>query len=67
MDTNIAAWMIAGGPHAETHAQAREREHLYAFRESRLVEQIDRPSLVARIRSLVKPTATEPELACCPT
>ena len=66
MDTNIAAWMIAGGPHVETHTQAREREQLYAFRESQRVEQIDRPSLVARIRSLVKLTASEPDLACCP-
>jgi hypothetical protein len=66
MDTNIAAWMIAGGPHVETHAQTREREQLYAFRESQRVEQIDRPSLTARIRTFVKPTATEPELACCP-
>lgn len=66
MDTNIAAWMISGGPHVETHAQARDREQLYAFRESQLVEKIDRPSLVARIRSLVAPTAAEPELACCP-
>lgn len=65
MDTNIAAWMIAGGPRLETHAQAREREHLSAFRESQLVEQVDRPSLAARIRSLVKPTATERELVCC--
>lgn len=66
MDTNIAAWMIAGGPHVETNAQAREREQLYAFRESQRVEQIDRPSLVARIRSFVTPTAAEPELVCCP-
>lgn len=66
MDTNIAAWMIAGGPHVETHAQAREREQLYALRESQRVEQMDRPSLVARIRSLVRLTASEPEITCCP-
>jgi len=66
MDTNIAAWMVSGGPHVQTRAQAREREQLYAFRESQLVEKIGRPSLVARIRSLITPTPAEPELACCP-
>ena len=66
MDTNIAAWMIAGGPHIEIHAESREREQLHAFRESQRTEQIDRPSVVARIRNLVKPAAAEPELACCP-
>lgn len=66
MDTNIAAWMIAGGPRLETHAQTREREQLYAFRESQRVEQVDRPSLIARIRGLVRSTAAAPELACCP-
>ncbi len=66
MDTNVAAWMISGGPHVETRAQAREREQLYAYRESQRVERIDRPSLVARIRSLVMPTSAEPELTCCP-
>lgn len=66
MDMNVAAWMIAGGPHVETHAQAREREQLYAFRESQRVEQIGRPSLVARIRHLVTRTAAQPELGCCP-
>lgn len=66
MDTNLAAWMIAGGPRLETHASRREREHLSAFRESQRVEQINRPSIAARIRRFVTPTAAEPELACCP-
>ena len=66
MDTNIAAWMIAGGPHIEIHADAREREQLHAFRESQRAEQMDQPSLVARIRSFVKPAAAEPEFVCCP-
>ena len=66
MDTNVVAWMIAGGPHVETQAQAREREHLYAFRESQRVVQSERPGLFARIRSLVNGTAAEPEFVCCP-
>lgn len=66
MDTNLAAWMIAGGPQLETHAQSREREQLYAFRESQRVDQIDRPSLVARIRSLVQRAPAAANLDCCP-
>ncbi|MDQ3128685.1 MAG: hypothetical protein M3Q66_09575 [Chloroflexota bacterium] len=66
MDPNIAAWMIAGGPHVQTHAQTREREQLYAFRESQRLERSDRPSLVARIRSLVQPAPAAANLDCCP-
>lgn len=66
MDTNLAAWMIAGGPHVETHAQFREREHLHAFRESQRVEQSARPGIVARIRSLVQPAPGAANLDCCP-
>jgi hypothetical protein len=66
MDMNVAAWMIAGGPHAETIASLREREQLQALRESRRLMQACRDSIVDRIRALVRPTATEPpELACC--
>ena len=66
MDTNIAAWMIAGGPHVETHASQREREQLHAFRESQRVEQSGRPGLMARIRSLVQQAPPAANLDCCP-
>ena len=67
MDTNIAAWMIAGGPHLETHASRREREQLYAFRESqREREQSRRSGLLARIRSLVHQAPPAANLDCCP-
>jgi hypothetical protein len=64
MDHNIAAWMIAGGPHVETRQTQREREQLHAFVEGqRTVER--GPGLLARFREIVRPVAaTEP--ACCP-
>ena len=66
MDTNIAAWMIAGGPRIETHADAREREQLYAFRESQRAEQAARMGLVERIRAFARPQSDAVDLACCP-
>jgi len=63
MDTNIAAWMIAGGPRVEDPHAQREREQLHAFRESRRVE---RPSLLNRIRGISRPRQTELDLVCCP-
>jgi hypothetical protein len=66
MDTNLAAWMIAGGPRIETHASEREREQLHAFRESQRIAQVDRPSLVERIRSFARPAPAAPDAACCP-
>ena len=63
MDHNIAAWMIAGGPHVETHRSRREREQLHAFLESRHAPERG-ARLIARIREIVRPVAaTEP--ACC--
>ena len=63
MDTNLAAWMIAGGPRIELHSVQREREQLHAFRES---QRADGPSLVARIRNLVASKPAETQLDCCP-
>ena len=66
MDTNIAAWMVAGGPHIETQADAREREQLYAFRESQRVERATRIGLIERIRAFARPQNDAVDLACCP-
>jgi hypothetical protein len=66
MDTNLAAWMIAGGPRIETHAAEREREQLHAFRESQHVARVDRPGLAERLRSFARPAAAGPDTACCP-
>ena len=64
MDHNIAAWMIAGGPHVETQQTQREREQLHAFIESHRAAERG-PSVLERIRLYVRPVAsTEP--ACCP-
>ncbi len=63
MDTNLSAWMIAGGPRIELHATQREREQLHAFRES---QRVERPSLAARIRNLVGLKPAEAQLDCCP-
>jgi len=63
MDTNIAAWMIAGGPRLEDPHAQRDREQLHAFRES---QRIERPSLLERIRGLSRPRQHEADLVCCP-
>ena len=62
MDTNIAAWMIAGGPRLEDPHAQRDREQLHAFRES---QRVDRPSLLDRIRGISRPRQTELDLVCC--
>ena len=63
MDTNLSAWMIAGGPRIELQATLREREQLYALRESRHDEHT---GLLDRIRGLRRPRrAGELDLACC--
>jgi len=63
MDTNIAAWMIAGGPRLETKQSRREREQLHAYLESQHADERG-PSLAERIRALVRPTAPAPA-SCC--
>ena len=64
LDHNIAAWMIAGGPHVETQRSRREREQLHALLESQRADEPG-PGVVDRIRLLVRPTAPV-EPACCP-
>ena len=63
MDTNIAAWMIGGGPRMKTRAAEREREQLHAFRES---QRRDHVGLIGRLRGVVRPATLETDLACCP-
>jgi hypothetical protein len=66
MDTNITAWMIAGGPRIELASERRNREQLYAFRESQRVAAHG-PGLIARLGARFGrpgPAASEP--ACCP-
>ena len=66
MDTNIAAWMIAGGPQIEDPHTQRDREQLHAFRESQRVAQ-PRRSVLERIRAVARPQdAADRDLACCP-
>ena len=66
MDTNIAAWMIAGGPRLEDPNTVRDREQLHAFRESQRVPSAQ-PNLLARLRLIARPTASrDADLACCP-
>jgi hypothetical protein len=75
MDTNLAAWMIAGGPRiAHPHA-ARDREQLVAFLESRRAARLESrraaigapAGLVERFRRLVRPApAACADLGCCP-
>lgn len=63
MDTNIAAWMIGGGPRTETRAAEREREQLHAFRES---QRRDHVGLFDRLRGAARPATPEADLATCP-
>ena len=66
MDTNLAAWMIAGGPTIENPHAERDREQLHAFRESQRVARADRLGLVERFRAFAQPKPAEPTLDCCP-
>ena len=66
IDTNIAAWMIAGGPRIELQSTIRERDQLHAFRASQRVERV---SLIDRLRGITKPRTVdltaEVDLVCC--
>jgi hypothetical protein len=64
-NTNIAAWMIAGGLKSTDAARDRNLTHLWALRAS----QSTSPSLVSRLTAAVAaigPNATPAEPACCP-
>ena len=64
-NTNIAAWMIAGGLKSTEAARERNLGHLRALKAS----QSTSPGLVSRLTAAVaaiRPTATPAEPACCP-
>jgi hypothetical protein len=63
MDTNLAAWMIAGGPRIDLQATQRDREQLYALRESRKAEHV---GWMDRILGRSRPRTVEIDLVCCP-
>ena len=65
MDTNIAAWMIAGGPRIELASEHRHREQLQAFRESQRVDRAEHPTWIQRLRSRTMIRPVETDLACC--
>ncbi|HLO34511.1 MAG TPA: hypothetical protein VK194_00450 [Candidatus Deferrimicrobium sp.] len=68
METNIAAWMIAGGPRLENPHAQRDREQLHALRESQRAAEPERVSLselVGRIRELVRARSAEADPGVC--
>jgi hypothetical protein len=65
MDTNIAAWMIGGGPRIEDPHAQREREQLHAFLESQRIARHE-PGAIERIRQLVRRSPAAAEPVCCP-
>jgi hypothetical protein len=64
-NTNVAAWMIAGGRSSTDPAQDRNLAHLRALKASKATS----PGLVSRLTAAVaaiRPAATPAEPACCP-
>jgi hypothetical protein len=65
-DTNLAAWMIAGGPTSVDPSEARNLTHVRAI----AAAQPGKPRLVARLAaatiSAVRPAPAPNEPACCP-
>jgi hypothetical protein len=66
MDTNLAAWMITGGPRIELHASERDRAQLHAYLESQRVAGSDRVGLIGRLRAILSATRPAADPACCP-
>ena len=65
-DTNLAAWMIAGGHPAPDPTDARDRGHRLAL--ASWAAQ-DRPMIAARITAAlatVRTARVQAEPACCP-
>jgi hypothetical protein len=62
MDTNFAAWMIAGGPRIEILSVDREREQLRAFRENQRENHV---GLIDRLRGMTRSKTAEADLAGC--
>jgi len=66
MDTNITAWMIAGGPTIELASERRNREQLHAFLESQRTAPHG-PGLFTRLAMRFgRPGPAPIEPACCP-
>ncbi len=63
MHDSIAAWMIAGGIHAET--SDRTMSHLVAIREACAAADAGKPGLFDRIRAMVRTEDTAPSIDCC--
>ena len=62
VDKNVAAWMIAGGLQIQLQSTIREREQLFAFRESQRAERV---GLIDRLRGITKSKSAEVDLVCC--
>ena len=62
MDTNFAAWMIAGGPRIEIRSVDREREQLRAFRESQRENHV---GLIDRLRGITRSKTADVDLVSC--
>ena len=62
VDTNLAAWMIAGGPQIQNPSAERERDQLRAFRESQRVVHV---GLIDRLRGFASSAMTKEDLATC--
>ena len=65
-DTNLAAWMIAGGPRSADPSEARNLAHVRAL----AAAQPGTPRLVGRLAaatiSAFRPAPAPNEPACCP-
>jgi hypothetical protein len=65
-DTNLAAWMIAGGHRAVDPSEARNLVHHRAYANA----NCGRPGLVARLviatTSAIRPASEPVEPRCCP-
>jgi hypothetical protein len=63
MDTNLTAWIAAGGPWMDDPHAERDRAQLHAFRESQRRAKHG-TGLRERLAHFVRPVA-RPEPACC--
>lgn len=74
MNDSFGSWMLTGGTHSELNEDARQREHLAAFREARFerrsAHRTDRVAAFAqrlgdlRVRIAGGSSSTTPD--CCP-
>jgi hypothetical protein len=61
-DTNLAAWMIGGGPRAVDPSEARAIVHRRALAEARG----QKPARIDRIIAALRPKPAHVTPACCP-